>query len=437
MVWFYDFVFLVFALVSIPKFLVRLKQTNDQKRLLRERFGFLPEALKEKCDGKQVIWLHAVSVGEVMAARSWIELFSQKYPDWVIALSVTTPTGHSVAQSLTFDQLVVFYAPFDLSGVVRRAIVAIRPRLILLMETEIWPNLILGAVRARIPVGIINGRISPRSFRRYQLVQPVVASLLKRLSFCSVQSERDQKYFLELGMPSSKMICTGNMKFDFLKKVESFASGEGFFQNLKSEKGLVLVGGSTHWNEEELLLHVFRQLLENFTGLKLVLAPRHPEQARRVATAIEQNKLRYQLSSQNRSDGSYDVLLVDQIGILVSLYSLADVVFMGGSFVCRGGQNPIEAAFCEKPILHGPNVFNFHEVYRALDERGAAFQVDSEEELFQKLSLLFSNSGVRKQMGLEAASIVQSMQGATMRTLEFLSSWIHDYTPSVPLSVVS
>ncbi len=425
--WFYDFAFLIFAFFSIPKFLIRLNQAGSRAQLVKERFGIFSESLKEKFVRRKVIWLHAVSVGEVMAAHSWIELFLKEYPDWIIALSTTTPTGQTVAQTMASERVIVFYAPFDLSWVVRRVLNCIQPKLILLMETEIWPNLISEANFSGVRIGIINGRISPRSFRRYHFVHSWVGSILKKLSFCLVQSERDKGYFVDLGMPASQIFYTGNMKFDRFGVADKVRS-----EVTKTKPNeLIFVAGSTSWNEEELVLRIFSRLHGIFCNLKLVLAPRHPEHLSKVIDAVKRHQFQYKRFSENHSVEPFQVLLVDQMGVLASLYSSADLVFVGGSFVQRGGQNPIEAAIYKKPLLHGPNVFNFHEVYQLLDKNGGAFEVHSEEELFQKSKLLLEHPEIRERMGAQAWSVVQSMKGATARTLVYLSNWIREEKPSV------
>ncbi len=425
--WFYDFAFSIFALFSIPKFLIRLNQAGSRVQLIKERVGIFSESLKERFVGQRVIWLHAVSVGEVMAVRSWIQLFLREYPDWIIALSTTTPTGQTVAQTIASERVIVFYAPFDLSWVVRGVLNCIQPKLILLMETEIWPNLISEANFSGIPIGIINGRISSRSFKRYRFVRSWLSPILKKLSFCLVQSERDKNYFVSLGMPASQIFYTGNMKFD---RFDMADKAESEVAKTKQDE-LIFVAGSTSWNEEELVLRVFARLREIFSNLKLILAPRHPEHISKVMDAVKRYQLQYKRFSENHSTQPFQVLLVDQMGVLASLYESADLVFVGGSFVRRGGQNPIEAAVYKKPLLHGPNVFNFHEVYELLDKDGAAFQVHSEEELFQKSKLLLEHPEIRERMGVQAWSVIQSMKGATARTLSYLSSWIREQKPSV------
>ncbi|MBI4358812.1 MAG: 3-deoxy-D-manno-octulosonic acid transferase [Candidatus Omnitrophica bacterium] len=433
MTWIYSFAFLIFVIFSIPKFLIRLGQATDPRQLVRERFGLLQGALKKKMWNQKVLWLHAVSVGEVMAARQWIQLFLAAFPDWVLVLSVTTPTGHEVAQSLASERVFVFYAPFDFKFVVRRVLNDIQPQLILLMETEIWPNLISEAHSRKIPIGIINGRISPRSFRRYQLARFWMAPVLEKLSFCLVQSERDGEYFLKLGMPDLRIFYTGNMKFDqlgFTKKVsaEIILQSDG-----QTQSPQFFVGGSTHWNEEEMLLRVFARLRGDFPNLRLILAPRHPEKLSKVIHAVKRSGFECRFFSQNHSGNPWQVFLIDRMGVLASLYTYAHVVFIGGSFTRRGGQNPIEAALAKKPILYGPNVFNFEEVYGKLERNGAAIQVNSEEELFQKSKMLLSDPRIEEQMGTLAWTTVQSLKGATVRTLDYLASWIHGREPSVAL----
>ena len=424
----YDFIFSVFALFSIPKFLIRLNQVEDGRKLICERFGSLSESLKRSCSGRNVVWLHAVSVGEVMAVRQWVKLFLERYPDWCLTLSTSTPTGQSIAKTLASERVSVFYAPFDLSGAVRKTIQAIRPKLIALVETEIWPNLISEAHSLGIPVGIINGRISPRSFKRYVWIRKWLASILGRLSFCLVQSERDRDFFVQLGMPEAKIVETGNMKFD-QADANGRLTGEESFKNKIVRGSLILMAGSTSWNEEEVLLSVFGRLKKDFPGLRLILAPRHPERLGQVVKAVEKSQLQYQLYSQinlQTVPGTSDseVIIIDRMGVLASLYSFADVVFVGGSMVRRGGQNPIEAAASRKAIVHGPNVFNFQDIYQKLDENHAAFSVNSEAELFRCLASLLEQPQLRLEMGERAWNTIQSMKGATVRTLDYLSEWI-------------
>jgi len=434
----YDLVFLWFALVSLPKFLIRLNQSEQPLKMFRERLALDLPSRSEIGPERRVVWLHAVSVGEVMAVRKWIELFGHHYRDWTIALSTTTPTGYTVASKLVRDRVFVFYCPLDLSWAVRRVLSALKPRIVLLMETELWPNLITEASRRDIPIGILNGRISPRSFGRYRWLKPWIGFLLRKLSFCLVQSDRDRNYFLRLGMPEERVTHTGNMKFDQIGTVVNSLDRSQTTEIGIHPSHLILMAGSTSWNEEEMLLRVFERLRTSFAGLQLVLAPRHPEQVEKVERAIQKTKLSYQCVSKGRAVGAEippSVLVVDRVGFLASLYPAAHVVVMGGSFVPRGGQNPIEAAVAKKPVVHGPHVFNFHEVYERLDAIGGAVRVQSENELTEVLTQLFLHPDERERMGLKAQDAVEEMKGATMRTLSFLKDWIQPQKQSEPQTV--
>ena len=422
MSWFYNAVFFIFAVFSIPKFLVRLNQARNGKELFKQRFGIFSKYWAKQFQNKKVLWLHAVSVGEVNAAKNWLRLFLKEYSDWTVAFSTTTPTGQEIAQSFGSERVSVFYAPIDISFIVRRVIEAIHPKLIVLMETELWPNLISQAYQKDIPIGIINGRISPRSFSRYRFVRGWVAKLLRQLSFCLVQSERDESYFRSLGMEDKKLFLTGNLKFDLNgQKPADLNVPLGLLPD-----GVVFLAGSTHWNEEEILLRVFGRLRTDFRNLQLILAPRHPEQLSRVIEAVKRCSYQPKLFSEMENTPSefFDVLIVDRMGVLASLYAFADLVFIGGSFVPRGGQNPFEAACFKKPILHGPQVFNFQEIYTKLAQCHASIQVSSEEELYQNSRELIEKSHFRAEMGLRAWKAIQSMKGVTERTINYLSRWI-------------
>jgi 3-deoxy-D-manno-octulosonic-acid transferase len=420
--WVYDAAFAVFAACYLPFFMVRLRQEKNKKRLIGQRFGFFSKELFAGLAGRNVIWLHAVSVGEVFAARPLVAALSGAFPEWRIAVSTVTPTGQAVARKI-FPDLAIFYLPFDLSAVVRRTLDRIRPSLLLLMETELWPNLILGAAERNIPIGVVNGRLSPKSHRRYKQIRRLFEGVLEKISFFLVQSQWDSDRLEEIGVPPRAIRITGNMKFDIPADVkpEDVQGLRGRYFAQAKER--VLVAGSTHEGEEIVLLKVLRRLRFEFPDLKLVVAPRHVTRTADIVRLAESEHFRWRLFSSNAGPVE-DVLILDTMGELKKWYSVADFVFIGGSLVKHGGQNPIEAAIFKKPVLFGPHVFNFAVVYEALGKAGAGFEVYNETELYDFLRRMLLEPAFARQAGNKAYELIRGFQGAAERNCDFIRQFL-------------
>ncbi len=423
--WIYNLSFFIFALFYLPVFAVKIRQEERPGKLLRERFGFFDRGPRAQKEGK-TLWLHAVSVGEAMVVRRFTELFLKQFPAWNIVLTTVTPTGQKIARQSQGPRVEVRYFPFDFSFAQKRFLDYFRPDLVLLTETEIWPNLILEAARREIPVGIINARLSARSRGRYGALNPLFGSIFRKISFVLAQTEEDRQRFIELGVEPGKTLTAGNMKFD--QAVTAAADGGA---ELKAKwgfapKDLVWIAGSTHPGEEEILFKTFAALGAQFPDLKMVLAPRHIERASALLKMAESHAcIRAGLAAAGVSGKNLNVVILDQIGVLKSLYQFADVVFMGGSLVPHGGQNPIEAAFFRKPVLYGPHYFNFQEVYGKLQREEAVLKVDSAQELESALRGLLASESKREMIGRNALRVVETLQGATRRHLEWLSSFLN------------
>ncbi len=403
--------FTFFALAYLPVFLMKIKQAEDPKQLWRERWGTVvlpPPAEKKR------IWLHAVSVGEVRAVETLIRLLEAR--GFEVVLSTVTPTGQREARKISGT---VLYFPFDLSGPVLKSLRAVQPDLILLAETEIWPNFIEEAARLQIPVGIINGRLSKRSFERYQWINSLMALVLKKVSFFFVQTPADKERIQTLGADPARIEVLGNLKFDSAKGA-NLPSSEVLKNSFHIPSNRrVWVAGSTHPGEEEKVLSVFTRLRSVFHDLTLVVAPRHIERTPQVEMIVKNFNFKPALFTQlSEAKGSFDVLILDTIGELKKTYSFADAVWMGGSFVPHGGQNPIEPALFEKPVLSGPQVFNFEFVYQALEKDRAVTIVHTEDELFAHLKDLLNDPVKAKEFGVRAKRTVDKLSGASLRTAE-------------------
>ncbi len=411
----FDLLYLLPALVYAPVFFVKSRRAGESPALLfSERWGCLAQEKIFALQGKRILWIHAVSVGEVMVARRWIEAMrdQESLEPFHFVLTTVTPTGQKLARQSEADDLTAIYVPFDFSFCVKSFLKKINPEALVLVETEIWPNLILISAQRKLPIFLINARLSEKSLKGYRrvlkLFQPVFSAITRIFS----QDEMDAERFHALGIPNSKIETAGNIKFDAgvgRETPEQF-SREHF--SLPPEDQ-VWIAGSTHPGEEEKILQVFARLRPNNPHLRLILAPRHVERAEALAREVAKQSFCFQMWSQFQKEFSWDVLVVDQIGVLKNIYALGNFVFMGGSWVQHGGQNPIEPAVFHLPVLHGRHIFNFKQVYQILDSAHAAFCVEDAEACFQKVEFFLKNSEVTIEAGRQAGAAVNRYRGAS------------------------
>ncbi|MFH1965533.1 MAG: 3-deoxy-D-manno-octulosonic acid transferase [Acidobacteriota bacterium] len=375
---------------------------------------------------RKKIWIHAVSVGEVNAALDLIRrLVSNNYR---VFLSTTTVTGQQVARSAAGTSVTLLYFPFDFKLVCRAFLRKINPDVIALMETEIWPNFLEVAMRERIPVIFINGRISDNSFKNYLRISSLIKPLFNRITFMCMQSDTDAARIREIGAPEKILRVTGNMKFDYSLEIPAEK------RRLQNQVGSLLlpgrgsqlwICGSTKPNEEELISSIYINLKEEFPGLSLLIAPRHPHRGEEVEEIFRSSGFstrRRSLIDLNATalNKGCDVLVLDSVGELAYLYEIADLVFMGGSLVPTGGQNVIEPAFFGKPILFGPSMTNFREIAEIFTSRKAAVQVQSLQELEIQVRKLLPDEAERLALGENARQVLENNRGAVERNLEII-----------------
>ena len=376
------------------------------------------------------IWIHLVSVGEVLAAQTLIQELRRRVPEknWVI--TTVTPTGQEVAQRLIRgpqDQLL--YLPWDLGFFVRRCLRSIRPSLFLVFETEMWPTLFRGLALQGVPIVIVNGRISPTAYRRYLLARPFMERILDQVSLILAQSPQDARRFAAIGAPQDRIAVTGNVKWDVNPEAGSNGHEPAQLrQALQLDPGNILwTAGSTHPGEERLILQIYGRLKARYPALRLLIAPRHPERI----PSIEQEILRVGSRALRRTaigkepiQGDH-VFLLDTLGELNRFYQVSDLVFVGGSLVPHGGHNLVEPALFSKPILTGPHLANFHTMAESLAQAGGLAIVQSAEELEKSLSSLIVNPAARAELGARAHRAIRQHQGATARTVELvLLKWL-------------
>ena len=411
----YDFFYTIFALIYLPVLIVRGKFHGD----FLMRFGKLPSFLKEKTKTGKTIWIHAVSVGEILTILKLVAEVKKIWPQHNIICSTVTTTGYTIAQEKLKDTAIVIYAPLDWSCVVKKYIRVIKPCLYIAAETELWPNLYQALHQSRIPIVIINGRISDQAFKGYQRFSFLVKNILKKVHCFCMQTDTDAKRIVTLGADTSKVQVLGNLKFDSVG-VEASVKLESLGFNASD---WLFIGGSTHPGEEEVLIEILGRLQKEFSHLRLVIAPRHIERASEIIRTIETKGFeakRFSELSVRTDNSAKTIIVVDTIGHLKSLYNLATVVFVGKSLSVKGGQNIIEPASFGKAILVGPHMENFKDIMRIFLEAHAIIQVKNREELFREVENLLRDPQKRNSLGWAAKRVVEENKGATQRTVEVL-----------------
>ena len=414
---------LLFVLVS-PYFLYQAIRYQKYIGSLRQRLGFLP--ITFNVDAEESIWIHAVSVGEALTARALATDLKARYPRLRLFLSTTTMAGQQVARRSLANVDAVFYFPFDWTFIVRRTLRLVRPRLFIMMETEIWPNLLRECRRRGIRTVMINGRISNRSYPRYRMVRPFIRRVLADVDRFCVQSEETGRRLIDLGANPTRVTVTGSLKFDSLELPAATAHGRPrervlrFFQ--LSPSRTVVVAGSTLRGEEAAVLRAFARIKATMPGAMAILAPRQPERFPEVerlardAGFVTVRRSDLPIDAEPRAD----VVVLDTIGELAQLYQLATAVFVGGSLVDHGGHNILEPAIYGKPIVFGPSMHNFKEIAEAFISNDAAIQVPSERELDETLLALVTDPVRRARLGAAARALVAANRGAKTKTLEVI-----------------
>jgi 3-deoxy-D-manno-octulosonic-acid transferase len=379
-------------------------------------------------DGRSV-WIHAVSVGEVAAAMPFIDEFRKTFPDYKILLSTVTATGNQFAKKeKNIDGL--FFFPFDYSFTVKKAIKHISPNIFITFETEIWPNFLKSAQDMNIPCILVNGRISPDSFKHYKKTKFFFKHILKNFSAFCMQTEQDRTRIMELGAEKRKIRVTGNTKFDALVSKEENIDIKNKFIKIFGIKEIdkVIIAGSTHKGEEEKVLDAFEYICQKVSNVLLILALRHPERFSEVTKLLKDRSINYVLRSEldKTKRQKQQVIILDTIGELSKLYTIADVVFIGGSLVPTGGHNVIEPASLGKPVVFGPYMYNFTESAKLLFEGKGAVQIPDKAGLADCLLKLILNPEYAEQMGDTAKRIVSEKKGASKRNLEIISRFLNN-----------
>ena len=418
----YNVVFPMAVLLMLPSFLMRMIRRGKYRHKFGQRFGIYSPGVRERIAGTGRVWLHAVSVGEVNIALKLIQALRDADPSLVFILSTTTSTGFKLAASRKSPWLEPIYNPLDFLPVVRRVMQTIRPRALILVEAEVWPNVVCEARRLGAKAVLVNARLSPRSEKRFRAARMIAAPLFNQLDALYLQEPEDIARWTSLGVRQDKLHVTGSIKFD-----DSAAAARPVrnFRPVLDALGVpvdapVLLGGSTFEGEEEILARVFLQLRKSRPDLFLILVPRHHERGDAVARQMERLGLKVARRTQSDQHTRPDILLVDTTGELVSWYLCATVVFMGKSLCDRGGQNPAEPLAAGVPVVFGPHMRNFASLVQGLLRNQAAMEISDEATLQVAVESLLSSPEKRNAMVRRGVKCLEIHRGATDRTVSLL-----------------
>ena len=395
-----------------------IKAPEYKERRL-ERFGIF-KAPKLK----HTIWVHAVSVGEVIAAEPVIQEIQARYPERDIVVTSMTPTSSEQIHKRFGDSVFHVYAPYDLPFMVKAFLKRIKPEFLIIMETELWPNIIHQLSQQHCPVVIVNARLSERSAKGYNRLKPAVGWMLNELSLVLCQNKNDAQRFYSLGIKPDKIHVTGSVKYDVNIDDSCRQQGKALRKDLP-ESQAIWIAASTHEGEDEIILRVHQKLRELFPDVILILVPRHPERFSQVVDlAILKGFKTYQRTKQTLIPQDTEVFVVDTMGELMSFYGASNIAFIGGSLVEVGGHNPIEPSALGLPVLAGPYIFNFEAIFDQLVKAGGVEIVETEHDLLLSLKALVADEAVAKERGQKALVEVEASKGAVNRVVNYLAPFL-------------
>ncbi|MEN3337606.1 MAG: 3-deoxy-D-manno-octulosonic-acid transferase [Acidobacteriota bacterium] len=430
----YSVLIVAFCALMSPYLIYQAVRYRKYVSNLPQRLGYLPRSFNH--DGDESIWIHAVSVGEVLTARALLPELRERYPKLRVFLSTTTMTGQQIARNNLQYVDEVFYFPFDLGFIVTRTLALVKPRLFIMMETELWPNLLRACHRAGVRTMLVNGRISSRSYPRYRLARPFFRRVLRHVDRFCMQSEESARRIIDIGAEPPRVVVTGSLKFDSLDIPGASASADRgrnrvlrYFRIAAGRP--VIIAASTIRGEEEPVLDAFQRIRATMTNALLIIAPRKPErfdEAERLArragwTVARRTELRVD------AEPRCDVVILDTMGELAQVYQVATVVFVGGSLVDAGGHNILEPAVFGKPIVFGPYMHNFTEIARTFLDQGAAVQVKTGRELEPVLVNLLGDPVRRATLGAGARALVEANRGARNKSLAAIAQLLPPDNP--------
>jgi len=434
-----DFIYLLVALAITPWVVYRMVRYRRYLAGWSHRFGRI---IRKDPALKKCIWLHAVSVGEVNAAKTIVKELENRFGNYEIIITATTDTGFARATEIFGTNHKVFYFPLDFSWIMRRVFRNIQPTICLLMEQEIWPNFVQIAGRLHIPVVVVNGRISDKGFSRFKKIKPIAKEMFQKISLILAQTDEYAQRFKEIGVPEKKVVVTGSLKYDTAQITDKVEGAKALAADLKIKKQRLWVAGATGNDEEQILLDVYQNLKkqDQFKNLRLVIVPRKPERFDEVAQLIKQagfDLIRYsevkRLTAEttekskikNQKSKIDTVILGDTMGDLRKFYSLATIIFVGRSLVPMGGSDLAEAAALGKPTLFGPHAFNFKQTVDALLAGEGAVMVKDKQDLLDTIQKCLTEPDFAQQIAQNGQDVIKKNQGATEKTIDQIAKFLN------------
>jgi 3-deoxy-D-manno-octulosonic-acid transferase len=423
----YNLLFMVFFCLSAPYYFLKMLRRGQWRQGFGQRFARYNSKIKQALTNRHVLWIHAVSVGEVNICTQLIDEIERRLPNLKIVVSTTTSTGMAELQRKLPSHIQKVYYPIDRRGYVCRAILTLHPEAIVLVEAEIWPNFLWRAHELHIPVFLVNARLSSRSYRGYRRFGFLFRPLFASLAGVGCQNENDAERLRELGCQPDAIRVVGNLKFDAAKLEERrVLDVRGLLRQLgMPDNARLLVAGSTHAGEEAIMAQIFLRLRQRFPDLYLVVVPRHFERGKEAGRVLSAAGVKFayrsEISVNSRyNSGDVDCLLVNTTGELKYFYQHASVIFVGKSLTAEGGQNPIEPGALAKPVLFGPNMQNFEAIAKALVEAQGAIQVRDAAELETAIATLLQNPESAAALGRNALAVVRQNLGGIERTVDMI-----------------
>ncbi len=424
-----DLVYLLAGVAYSPVVVYRAVRHKRYRTGWDQRFG----KITRRSPTKKCIWLHAVSVGEVNAAKTIVKELKNKFGDFEIVISTTTDTGFARATNLFSENHQVFYFPFDFSWIMRRAFSNIRPAICLLMELEVWPNFVQIAQQLNVPVIVVNGRISDKSYPAYKRIKPIAKKIFSKISLILAQTEQYAQRFIGLGCPDEKVIVTGSLKYDTAQITDKVEGADVLAAQLNINDERLWVAGATGNDEEKILLDVYQNLKQQnrFSDLRLAIVPRKPERFDEVAQLIERRGfplIRYSRIKNNTAQlpaNNQMIILGDTMGDLRKFYSLATIIFVGRSLVPMGGSDMTEAAALGKCTIFGPHAFNFKQTVDVLLKENGAIIVKDKQELLQTMQKCLSDFDFAQSIAKNGQEVIRKNQGATQKTVDQITKFLN------------
>jgi len=425
----YNILLFIAVLFVLPYYAIKMMMTGKYRKSMAPKFGIIRPSIFAEMKGSPRIWIHAVSVGEVTAAEPIVASLRTHFPEACIVISTSTETGQDMARRIVTGATSFIYYPLDIPFIVRKVITKVRPDIFVLTETELWPNFIRVCKEQGAKIIMVNGRISQHSYQRYAMTRFFWKDIVNLIDEMGVISEIDAERLKAIGMAPSRVHVMGNAKYDSLAAKASPPVREEMERRLNLTKmDMVFVAGSTHDGEEKIVLHVYRRLLERYPDFKLIIIPRHPERGHAVLSLAKEAGFHDCITMTEINSGRYRtgerIIIIDVIGELFKVYSLASVVFCGGSLVPKGGQNILEPAAWGKVIFYGPSMDDFRDEKELLETAEAGIMVKSGEELLDGILKLMSDPDALARKGEKGRKIVVANMGAAERYAEMVRSYI-------------